>query len=89
MSNNDFDFRKQVIEYIVEHSIVNRDMLRTVWAETPIEGMSRESVEKEFSIFKQYCTNLGDNTLQESNQDFKRLAIKWKDINTYNNNTFL
>ena len=88
MSNNDFDFRKQVIEYIVEHSIVNRDMLREVWAKTPIEGMSRESVEKEFSIFKQYCTNLGDNTLQESNQDFKRLAIKWKDINTYNNKTF-
>lgn len=88
MGDNNLDFRKKVIEYIVEHSIVNRDMLRDVWSKEPIEGITRESVEKEFSIFKQYCTNLGDTTLQESNQDFKRLAIKWRDINTYNNKTF-
>lgn len=88
MGDNNLDFRKKVIEYIVEHSIVNRDMLRDVWSKEPIEGITRESVEKEFSIFKQYCTNLGDITLQESNQDFKRLAIKWRDINTYNNKTF-
>lgn len=88
MSNNDLDFRKKVIEYIVEHSIVNRDMLRDIWSKEPLEGITRESVEKEFSIFKQYCTTLGDTTLQESNQDFQRLAIKWRDINTYNNKTF-
>lgn len=88
MGDNSLDFRKKVIEYIVEHSIVNRDMLRDVWSKEPIKGVTRESVEKEFSIFKQYCTTLGDTTLQESNQDFQRLAIKWRDINTYNNKTF-
>lgn len=36
MSNNDLDFRKKVIEYIVEHSIVNRDMLRDIWSKEPL-----------------------------------------------------
>lgn len=80
--------RKRIISYITENNITTRDELRELWVNKPLEGITREKVEKELSIFKQYCANLGDEGLLNANSNLFKQKVKVQDKLNYHNRTF-
>lgn len=80
--------RKKIIAYITENNITTRDELRALWESKPLENITREKVEKELSIFKQYCATLGDIGLKNSNTSLLKQKLKAQDKLNYHSRAF-